>query len=145
MTVKVTGTKEVQRAIQKRMRKLKKNVGDAVIKTALQTERSAVQKTPVDTGALRSSSYVVSWKGGTAGPTADQSVISQNSLQVKSTQNKTAIIGFTMKYSFSVHENPKSGRTGRPGAASSGEAFFLLKALNENVTNYKKNLQQVKI
>lgn len=85
--------------------KLKKKSIGALVKSASLIKARAVVKTPVDTGFLRSSSYI--------NLTNDLS-------------NPSIEIGYIASYATSVHEDLEANRV-------TGEAKFLSKAVDESV------------
>lgn len=132
--------------------KIPKNAKREIIKTAFDIQADAMVDTPVVTGNLRGSSYVM-YDG--ANPSSDirnnpeenqrfSESVKKAESKVKSSKSRKimAIVGYSASYALVVHGNPNAGRSGIEGASTVGSWLFLVKALHKNKIKLRQRLKR---
>ena len=135
------------------MKKTEGRTQAGVIIAAQWLRRESVKLAPADLGNLRNSVFV-NWprKGSTPSPNfrggsaekmdrGHRSELSESDSRLDG-KMPSAEVGFSAVYAMTVHENPKAGRTGRPGAATVGEYKFLETPLKAGQKRILKIIQE---
>lgn len=142
----MNGLDEVVQNLNKKVGQIEGVTLKGLIRASIPIRRTAQKLCPVVTGNLKASAYTVTSHGNVqAGksPTFKGKDISKMSLHhssvvgkrkhmIESDKNPTVEVGFTAEYAVKVHENPRAGKTGRPGASEVGQWKFLEEAVKQN-------------
>lgn len=138
-TVQVKGLDEILKNLNKQIRSIDGDITKGLILGMSLTKADSMKGTPVDTGNLRGSHYLVFSNGqveqDTKFDTKDKSGqkvaaehaghVSTSLSDVRSKRGPTAEIGCTAFYAESVHENLEAGHV-------TGSSKFLEKAIRKN-------------
>lgn len=133
----VTGMDKVLENLAKGIEQIEGASERGTLKAAMMIRKRSMKLTPVRLGNLRNSAYVVSpgldvpgvdegggFKGKESGDMStrheEDKMFSEMVAIAKSRRGPTSGVGYSAVYSFSVHENPKSGAAG--GTALADEA-----------------------
>jgi hypothetical protein len=146
------GLNKVMKNLNKEIKKIEGRTQKGVTVAALFIKGEAQKEAPVDLGNLMNSAFVTSpdeldsspsFKGKEAGnmKANHMTEVIESKGRVKSSRNPVAEVGFSAVYAMAVHENPRSGKSGRPGSATSGNWKFLENPLKVNT---KKILDIIK-
>jgi len=103
--------------------KIEKRAKAGMVLAALEIRADAMKLTPVVTGNLRNSAYVVHdqgidtlpvFKGDNAAALNSNhtAVVGKHQAAVKASPKPEVRVGFTASYATFVHENPRAGKTG---------------------------------
>lgn len=132
MGLEMKGLKEAVASLNKKIETITEGSISGMIQGALLIRGEAQKNTPVVTGNLRNSAYVISKKGlETSGMFKGKSAAAENARftkcvtrsarEAKTSKFPLVIIGFTASYAAFVHENPRAGKTG--GVSPSGISY----------------------
>jgi hypothetical protein len=146
------GLDKVMKNLNEEIKKIKGRTQGGVTVAALYVKGEAQKNAPVDLGNLMNSAFITfpdgidsspSFTGKHAGDMEANHVteVAESQGRVGSQADPVAEVGFSAVYATAVHENPRSGKSGRPGAATSGNWKFLENALKRNT---KKILDIIK-
>ena len=124
----VLGLEEVIKNLNAKIQKIQERTASGLLRAAIQVRRAAQIKTPVVTGNLRASAYVISAGGqvavgqGTQFPFDPQGKLKerhreeirtvQEVLRQRSKETPIVAVGYSAVYALVVHENPNAGRAG---------------------------------
>lgn len=150
--IQLKGLDKVIKNLKKEINKIEDRSQAGITAAALFIKGEAQKETPMDLGNLVNSAFVTSpdevdsnpiFRGKQAANMKADHVTEtvESRGRVKSSRNPVAEVGFSAVYATAVHENPRSGKSGRPGAATSGSWKFLENALKRNT---KKVLDIIK-
>jgi hypothetical protein len=143
--IPLRGLNKVLKNLNKEIKNTDKRAQSGLTAAALFLKGEAQKEAPVDLGNLRNSAFVTfpsgeisgagtGFKGKYVGDLKAHhlSVTTESKGRVKSSKNPVAEVGFSAVYALAVHENPRSGKSGRAGAATSGNWKFLENPLKRN-------------
>lgn len=149
----IKGMQEVLDNIAKETRGIVGASASGVLKGGLLVMRESQRLTPVDSGNLRNSRFLVTDAPGFAGDIGggkfrgeQAGAMGSRHAQVKQASSSTVAemskggraptvaVGYSAVYALSVHENPRAGKTGKPGASTVGVWKFLETALKANAS-----------
>lgn len=131
----VTGVEQVIRNLNRQIRDIEDANQRGLTRAALLVRREAMKKVPIVTGNLRASAYTISgtgktsagsspsFKGDEEGEAEQQhdAALAEASGRATTEQGPYAEVGFSAVYAWSVHENPRAGKTG--GVSPSGKRY----------------------
>ena len=109
------GISEVLSNLNKELAKIEGASLDGLVLAALEVQADAQKLTPVVTGNLQNSAYVLSSKKTVLGSQAEATAEAASRLarEKAEVENELAVnVGFTAMYAPFVHENPRAGKTG---------------------------------
>ena len=119
MSVKFEGLDKVVANLNKEIAKRETKCQAGLVQAGLLIRAESQKLTPVVTGNLRNSAYVVSSKGAHAGqggrvqdPGSHVNVMNRSKGECQTSASPMVIIGFSANYAIFVHENPRAGKTG---------------------------------
>lgn len=126
MKIEFVGLKKVVDNINKEIGKIEGRCLEGLISAGLFIRGESQKLTPVATGNLRNSAYVVSelethaghTKVRLADPATHMAKVGASQAECKAATIPTVIVGYTASYAIFVHENPRAGKTG--GVSPSG-------------------------
>lgn len=107
----ISGLDEVIQNLNKRVGQIEGVTSKGLLRAGHKIQGESQRMCPVVTGNLKGSAYTKMLPGGHI-PTVE--------------------IGFTAEYAPKVHENPRAGKTGKPGASEVGQWKFLEEAVKQN-------------
>ena len=127
-----------------------------LIRAAIPVRRDAVKGAPIVTGNLRASAFTIASKGSvqagqnpnfkgkqaTSMQERHQGVLTEEKSILGHSKQDAVEIGFSAVYALKVHENPRAGKTGMPGASEKGHWKFLEDSLKKNQGTILKTLQE---
>jgi len=125
------GLDAVVKALNAKISEIEGATEKGMREAALRIRRSALPRTPLVTGNLRDSAFVVARAFTEGGGNDPDHLVSEELAVVRSSKVPMASIGYTARYAAAVHENPKAGKSGRPGASVVGEWKFLETTVKE--------------
>jgi hypothetical protein len=143
MSLHVTGINDALRQLDMKAKKIKGATQTALLRVAFLIQRDAMDMTPVDTGALRASCFVI-WPGQRFGgdplppsgkklTTADLenimasvAFLSNTSIEASISDHPVAFVGYAANYAVFVHENIKAQH-------ETGQAFYLEEAILKHI------------
>ena len=137
---------EVVANLAKEVKKIEGKTMKGLIRAVIPVVEEAVEGAPIVTGNLRASKFVLSSKGKVeegdspnfkGSQVAEMErrhadVLSERRSILSRVSSPAVEIGFSAVYALKVHENPRAGKTGIPGASEEGHWKFLERALKNN-------------
>jgi hypothetical protein len=113
----VRGLDEVQRNLAKALREMEGAALEGLVAGGQMVRKESQKLTPIVTGNLRGSAFVV-WKGG---ETIERGTVPEDARSAAGREQPTVAVGYAAVYAANVHENPRAGKTG--GASPSGRKY----------------------
>lgn len=148
MSIRIEGLDQAVKTLNEKVKEIHNKTRGGLYKAALVIKKEAILLTPVVTGNLRGSSFVLSvdslevtqksFKGENEAAvySSTQEAINEarQIVNANESQNRCVVaIGYGAFYAGYIHENPNAGRSGRPGASTVGQWKFLQQAIQANV------------
>ena len=132
---KILGINKIMKNLNREIKKIKGRTQAGVTAAAMHLRRESVKLVPIVTGNLRNSVFVTWPKGqsrssrklkGKPSEVAElesdiQATIGASKSAVNRSADPVAEVGYGAVYAMSVHENPRSGKTG--GKSPTGKAY----------------------
>jgi len=119
--MKFVGVEKVVRNLNKEISKIEGRCLSGLVSAGLMIRGESQKLTPVVTGNLRNSAYVVSSRAVEAAPKNGDSSVVGKQQECRRSYIPMVIVGYAASYAIFVHENPRAGKTG--GMSPKGLAY----------------------
>lgn len=144
--VVLDGIEQVMANLNKELAKINGRCEAGLVSAALLIKGDAQRLTPVVTGNLRASAYVVSAKEMHAGSFVSSKLsdtkshsetMAREADRCRRSWTPTVSVGFTAEYAYAVHENPRSGKTWMSMVSNRSEGYYSSSAGFSRVGQWK--------